>query len=79
MGVGLAPALEDLEPAMLFQNVMAPHPVARQAGMYRLRMFFGEFSAAAGYKVGGAEFRLVFSPCGMFPLAGGCRGWLETH
>ena len=24
-------------------------------------------------------FRLVFSPCGMFPLAGGRRGWLETH
>ncbi len=79
MGVGLAPALEDLEPAMLFQNVMAPHPVARQAGMYRLRMFFGEFSAAAGYKAAGAEFRLVFSPCGMFPSAGGRRGWLETH
>ncbi len=59
MGVGLAPALEDLEPAMLFQNVMAPHPVARQAGMYRLRMFFGEFSAGnSGCDVGNGRKNL---------------------
>lgn len=35
---------------MLCQNVMAPHPVARQAGMYRLRMFFGEFSAGNSHR-----------------------------